>query len=340
MRLDEKPVVGITMGDPAGIGPEIVAKALSNSELYDISRPLVIGSAAMIRQAAEALGLDVKVNGIMSTEDALYTPGTIDVYEATEVLPNLVETGLVQASAGQVAFDCIKTSIKLGMAGEIDVVATAPINKEAIKAAGIPFIGHTEIYADITNSAYALTMFAVKNLRVFFLSRHLSLRNACAHVTKENVLETLHQMKAELSKLNIENPKIAVAALNPHAGDGGLFGDEDQREVAPAIQQAVKDGINAVGPVPADSVFHLGLQGRYDAILSLYHDQGHIATKTLDFERTISVTLGLPFVRTSVDHGTAFDIAGRGIASSVSMEEAIRLAARYSMLQKGLVSGI
>ncbi|WP_407308964.1 4-hydroxythreonine-4-phosphate dehydrogenase PdxA [Desulfosporosinus sp. SB140] len=333
--LNQRSVVGVTMGDPAGIGPEIVVKALANKRIFDIAKPLVIGNAEILQKMIAQLGLELRVHPVQRAEEAQFQYGVVDVIEATPVTSDLIKMGEIQKLGGQAAFDCIKKSVDLGLAKEIDVIATSPINKEAIKEAGIHFIGHTEIYQELTGAEYALTMFAVRNLRVFFLTRHLSLRQACKQVTTSNVLESLIQIKIELSKLGFDNPKIAVASLNPHAGDGGLFGDEDQREVSPAIAEANRLNINAVGPIPADSVFHLGLQNKFDAILSLYHDQGHIATKTLDFERTISVTLGLPFIRTSVDHGTAFDIAGKGIASCVSMEEAVILAAKYSIMQKG-----
>jgi 4-hydroxythreonine-4-phosphate dehydrogenase len=216
------------------------------------------------------------------------------------------------------------------MSGLVDAIATTPINKESIKAAKIDFIGHTEMLAALTGVNNPMTMFQTRNLRVFFFSRHLSLRQACDAITKDRLVECLQECDHALRRLKESSRKIAVAGLNPHCGEHGLFGSEEGREIEPAIAEARKLGIDAVGPVSADSVFHQALQGRFDAVLSLYHDQGHIATKTLDFERTISVTLGLPFIRTSVDHGTAFDIAGQGKASAVSMIEAIRLAAVYS----------
>jgi 4-hydroxythreonine-4-phosphate dehydrogenase len=330
----EKPIVGITMGDPAGIGPEIIAKALTKETVCAATRPIVIGKTDIFERTIANLGLALKVNAVQDPKEAKFVPGTINVFDATPVTFDSIQPGVIQKLGGQAAYDCIQNSIELALAGKIDAVATAPIQKEAIKAAGVQFIGHTEMYEELTGAAYALTLFTVRNLRVFFLTRHLSLRKACEEIKQDKVFEFLVNVQKELARLGMENPKIAVAALNPHAGDGGLFGKEDQQEVLPAIEKAREKGIDVVGPVPADSVFHLGLQGKYDAILSLYHDQGHIATKTLDFERTISITLGLPFIRTSVDHGTAFDIAGKGVASSVSMEEAIILAAKYCLMQK------
>ena len=208
--------------------------------------------------------------------------------------------------------------------------ATPPINKESLKAAGVPFIGHTEILAHIANVRDPLTMFEVRGLRVFFLSRHVSLRKACDMVTYDRVLDCIERATKALARLGVSGT-MAVAGLNPHSVEHGLFGDEEMKAVTPAIEEAKRRGLDVTGPVGADSVFHLALQGRFASVLSLYHDQGHIATKTLDFERTVSITNSMPFLRTSVDHGTAFDIAGKNIASAVSMVEAVRVAAKYAL---------
>ena len=215
------------------------------------------------------------------------------------------------------------------MARKIDAIATTPINKESLRAAKIDYIGHTEILGGLSGASDPLTMFEVDDMRVFFLTRHLSLRDACDAVKKERVLQYIKRCTKALEQLGVRG-KMAVAGLNPHSGEHGLFGWEEVREITPAVEEAQKEGYDVVGPIGPDSVFHQALQGRYQAVLSLYHDQGHIATKTYDFERTIAVTLDMPFLRTSVDHGTAFDIAGKGIVSAVSMTEAIRLAAKYA----------
>ena len=238
--------------------------------------------------------------------------------------------GKVQAQCGQAAFEYIKASIELTMAGKAAAVATTPINKESLKAAHVPYIGHTEIFGDLTSTKDPLTMFQVHNLRVFFLTRHLSLIDACRAVKKERLVDYIGRCTSALKLLGLKNPSMVVAGLNPHCGEHGLFGNEEDAEVVPAIEEARKQGFNVSGPNPADSVFHFALKGAWDAVLSLYHDQGHIATKMVDFERTISLTLGMPILRTSVDHGTAFDIAGTGKVSAVSMVEAIRLAAEYA----------
>ncbi|MDX1359407.1 MAG: 4-hydroxythreonine-4-phosphate dehydrogenase PdxA, partial [Clostridia bacterium] len=238
--------------------------------------------------------------------------------------------GKVAGNCGKAAYDYIVKAAELGMSGEIDAMATTPINKESIKAAGIDFIGHTEMLAHLSNTNDPLTMFQVRNMRVFFLSRHLSLRDACDAVKKDKIVDYVKRSISALEKLGIGNPKLAVAGLNPHNGEHGMFGDEEILEITPAVKVCIHEGLNVVGPIPGDSVFAMALEGRYDGVLSMYHDQGHIATKTVDFERTISLTIGMPFLRTSVDHGTAFDIAGKGMASGVSMYEAIRLAAVYA----------
>ena len=328
-----RPVTAITMGDPAGIGPEIVVGAMLDKELHECCKPFVIGSIAIMDRAAKVLGRELKYNKIEDPEQAKYEYGTIDIMETGDYDTDSIEWGKVQKLAGQMAVDWIMKSIELGMSKKIDAVSTAPIHKEAIKLIGVKEPGHTEIYQHQTNSPYALTMFSCHKLRVFFVSRHMSLVDACHYATKEVVLENVVNIDKELRKIGIENPLIAVAGLNPHNGDHGLFGTEEITDLEPAVKEAQKMGINAVGPCPADSVFHIGKSGKYDAMLSLYHDQGHIACKTLDFEKSVTLTFGLPFIRSSVDHGTAFDIAGKGIADEVSLIESTKVVAEYAAKQ-------
>ncbi len=328
-----RPVTAITMGDPAGIGPEIVVGAMLDKELHECCKPFVIGSIAIMDRAAKVLGRELKYNKIEDPEQAKYEYGTIDIMETGDYDTDSIEWGKVQKLAGQMAVDWIMKSIELGTNKKIDAVSTAPIHKEAIKLVGVKEPGHTEIYQHQTNSPYALTMFSCHKLRVFFVSRHMSLVDACHYATKEVVLENVVNIDKELRKIGIENPLIAVAGLNPHNGDHGLFGTEEITDLEPAVKEAQKMGINAVGPCPADSVFHIGKSGKYDAILSLYHDQGHIACKTLDFEKSVTLTFGLPFIRSSVDHGTAFDIAGKGIADEVSLIESTKVVAEYAAKQ-------
>jgi 4-hydroxythreonine-4-phosphate dehydrogenase len=245
------------------------------------------------------------------------------------------ENGAVSGMCGKAAYEYIAKSVELAMARKVDAVATTPINKESLQAGGVPFIGHTEIFGALTGVADPLTMFETRGLRVFFLSRHVSLRKACDMVTKDRIVDYVKRSSAVLKKLGVTTGTMAIAGLNPHSGEHGLFGDEEVNEVFPAVKELQAAGYQVAGPVGADSVFHLALKGVYNSVLSLYHDQGHIATKTLDFDRTISITGGMPILRTSVDHGTAFDIAGKNIASEVSMTEAILLAAKYSSAFRG-----
>lgn len=325
-----RPVIGIPLGDPAGVGPEIIVKSLNIAEIYELCRPVVIGDVAVLEQAMKFCGVKLAVNKIAAPVEGKYTFGSIDVIDLANVDTARLEIGKVQAMGGQAAFAYIKKTTELALAKEIDAMATTPINKESLKAAKVNYIGHTEILEDLTRTKNPLTMFQVFDLRVFFLTRHVSLRRACALITADSIYEFIQRCVKALEVLGVKNPKLAVAGLNPHSGEHGLFGDEEVREIEPAIAKAKADGINVLGPVPADSVFHFALKGKYDAVLSLYHDQGHIATKMVDFERTISITNNMPFLRTSVDHGTAFDIAGTGKVSEVSMVEAIKLAALYA----------
>jgi 4-hydroxythreonine-4-phosphate dehydrogenase len=332
MNNQQRPLIGITIGDPSGIGPEIVAKSFATDRLSRKVRPLVIGSAAVIRREIAGLALRIKVNAVAAPSQAKYEAGTLDILDIDNIAPD-VPYGRVSAENGKASYDYIKKSVELASAGLIDGVATAPIHKEAIHGAGIPYIGHTEMYAGLTGTASVLTMFHVNKMRIFFLSRHLSLAKAVEYVKYDNVLRTVKQCDSAMKYLGFQNSRIAVAALNPHGGENGLTGDEEVKELAPAIKAAVAAGVNAFGPVPADSVFLLFAADKCDAVLSLYHDQGHIAAKVHDFSKTVSVTIGLPFIRTSVDHGTAMDIAGKGIADAISMEESIAVAGQYASIR-------
>ncbi len=322
-------IIGIPMGDPAGIGPEITAKSLMNEEMYDICRPLVVGDKQVFAKAIEIVEGNLEINVITDPKDGKYEHGTVDFIDLENINMDEFAYGEVQAQCGQASFDYIEKVVELANNGEVKAIATTPINKESLTAAKVPYIGHTEMLEDLTNTKDPLTMFQVQGMRIFFLTRHLSVKDAIDQMTKERVRDYLTRCDKALQRLGVDERKFAVAGLNPHSGEGGLFGNEEVDEITPGIEAAQKDGIDVVGPVPADSVFYQALNGRYDAVLSLYHDQGHIAAKMTDFHRTIAITNGLPFLRTSVDHGTAFDIAGKNIASSVSMEECIKLAAQY-----------
>ncbi|BEO97647.1 4-hydroxythreonine-4-phosphate dehydrogenase PdxA [Fusobacterium nucleatum] len=324
-----KTKIAIPMGDPAGVGPEIVVKTAVSKEILDLCDLVVIGDKKVLEKATEICQVDLKIHTIKNVEEGKYEKGILNVIDLENVDMNTLEYGQIQGMCGKAAFEYIKKCVELAMEHKVDAIATTPINKESLKAGNVNYIGHTEILGDLSNSRDPLTMFEVDNMRVFFLTRHMSLRKACDAITKERVLEYIERCTKALKQLGVSG-KMAVAGLNPHSGEHGLFGDEEVKEITPAIEEAQKLGYDVVGPVGADSVFHQALQGRYAAVLSLYHDQGHIATKTYDFERTIAITLDMPFLRTSVDHGTAFDIAGKGIVSAVSMIEAVKLAAKYA----------
>ena len=287
--MKEKPIVAITLGDPAGIGPEIVVKSLANPNIYEVCHPIVIGDSVVIRQALTLCHQSLKINVVEKPNIGKYEVGYIDLIDLQNIDISQLHQGTIQASCGKAAYEYIETAVKLAMAGEVNALATTPINKESLRAAGINQIGHTEILAALSQADDPLTMFEVRGMRVFFLSRHVSLRQACDLVTKERMLNYIIRCAETLKKIGVTEGTMAVAGLNPHNGEHGLFGDEEVKEIEPAIKAAQAQGYQVVGPIGADSVFHQTLQGHYNAVLSLYHDQGHIATKTLDFERTISI---------------------------------------------------
>lgn len=311
-----RPAIGITIGDPAGIGPEIVVRAVADDAVRAAADVVVIGDGWVLRRAMEATGVTV----VFEPESS---PRLIDLANVDHRL----QWGKVQATAGAAAGQYIERGTQEVLAGRLDGLATAPLSKEALWRAGYRYPGHTEMLGALTGRPDPLTMFLVRNLRIFFLTRHLSLRDAVDRVTRERIAGMLPRIDEALRAIGFAHPRIAVAALNPHAGEGGALGVEDQEQIAPAIAETRARGVLVEGPVPADAVFAQGLEGRYDAVLALYHDQGHIAAKTVDFHGAVSVTLGLPFIRTSVDHGTAFDIAGKGVARAESMAAAILAAA-------------
>ncbi len=325
-----KPIITIPIGDPAGVGPEIVVKALVSDTVKNTADCIVIGDKKIIDKAIALTGVKLKVHLCKDSKSTDFSDGVINLIDLDNIDMSSFSYGKVQAMCGQAAYDYIECSIKLAMSGEADAVATTPINKEALHAANVPFIGHTEIFGALTNTKDPLTMFETNGLRVFFLTRHLSLLQMLGQIRKNKIVECAKECLAALERLGVTGGTMAVAGLNPHCGEHGLFGWEEVNEITPAVEQLKAEGYNVAGPIGADSVFHQAAQGRYSSVLSLYHDQGHIATKTLDFERTISITNGMPILRTSVDHGTAFDIAGKNIVSEVSMIEAIRLAAKYA----------
>lgn len=326
----EKSIIAVPIGDPAGIGPEIVLKALSEKTIYDVCAPVVIGDKNILEQAMSFSGVSLAMNVIDTPQEGKFQHGTIDVIDLNNINMATFKLGEIQGMSGQAAYEYIAHAIRLVQEHKAGSLATPPINKESLQAGDVPYIDHTAMLSAFTGVEDPLTMFEVRSLRIFFMTRHLSLKDAIGEMSKERVHDYLLRCDHALGRLGITNRNIALAGLNPHAGEGGLFGREEIDDLQPGIAEAQKDGVDAIGPVPADSVFHQALNGKYSAVLSLYHDQGHIAAKMADFERTVSITNGLPFLRTSVDHGTAFDIAGKGIASGVSMIECIKAGAKYT----------
>lgn len=341
----ELPIIGISMGDPAGIGPEITAKAFAEKSVYEICRPLVIGDAAAMKQAVEIAKVKLKVNPIEAVADAKFEYGTIDVIDLKNVDVNVLVHGKVSAMAGNAAFEAVKKVIELAMADEVDATVTGPINKEAMNDAGFHYTGHTEIYAEFTKTKDYTMLLVDKNLRVVHVSTHVSLRQACDNVKKERVLAVIKLAYDTMKNFGIAGPRIGVAGLNPHSGEGGLFGWEEEKEIVPAIEEAHLMGINAEGPVPPDTLFSKAKGGQYDIVVAMYHDQGHIPLKVVGFNWNeqekkwssvsgVNITLGLPIIRTSVDHGTAFGKAGKGTATHESLLHAIEYAARFAVQRK------
>lgn len=326
----KKPLIAVPIGDPAGVGPEIVVKSLASGELKDVADCIVVGDRQVMENAVKICGADLKLNVVEEPEQGDYREDVLNLIDLANIDQKEFAFGVVSPMCGRAAYQYIEKSIQLAMDRKADAVATTPINKEALHAADIHYIGHTEIFGALTGTEDPLTMFETNGMRVFFLTRHVSLRVMLDMIKKDRIIDYVKRCTEALRRLGVEGGTMAVAGLNPHSGEHGLFGDEEVKEIAPAVEELQKMGYDVVGPVSADSVFHQCATGKFNSVLSLYHDQGHIATKTLDFEKTIAITNGMPILRTSVDHGTAFDIAGKNIVSAVSMIEAIRLAAKYA----------
>lgn len=350
----KKPIVGITMGDPAGNGPEITIKALAHADLYGRCSPIVVGDAAILEQAARFVGRpDMKIHRCEKVSDALFTPGTVDVLHM-DLIEDVgrFELGKVSIEGGNAAFQCVRKVIQLAQAGEVDATCTNALNKEAMNKAlefykgersdgHTHFDGHTEIYATYTNTQKYTMMLAHHDLRVVHVSTHVSLREACDRVKKARVLEVIEIANQACKDMGIPAPRVAVAGLNPHCGENGLFGTEEIEEINPAIEEAKAKGINVLGPIPPDSLFSEALGGWYDIVVCMYHDQGHIPLKTVGFVydreakswkavEGVNITLGLPIIRTSVDHGTGFALAGKGTSNELSLVNAINYAIRMA----------
>lgn len=318
--------IGITMGDPAGVGPEIILKAFKNNHFKKTNRIIIIGDLKVLKKANEKLNFSVSFNKLDDNLIDEYQTGKLNVINLNNVdIKNLIP-GKISKNAGKAAVEFVLKAIDLAMNNKIDAVVTAPINKKAIQTAGFKYPGHTEIFAEKTGTKdYAMMLYSDK-LNVVHVSTHMSLLNACKSLKKERIEKVIRLANNSLKRLGIDNPRIAVAGLNPHAGEQGLFGKEEINEIKPAVDNAKKNGINVYGPIPPDTVFVKTVEGKYDIVVVMYHDQGHIPVKLLGFDSGVNVTLGLPIIRTSVDHGTAFDIAWEGKAYDTSLVKAVEIA--------------
>jgi len=325
--MPEKPIVAVTMGDAAGIGPEIIAKAFAKSNIKKICRPIVIGDSEAVRQGIKIAGVGpMDVNPIKDVKEAKYNPNFIDVLDLDNIDLSKVKSGQINVEAGRASVEYVLKAIDLAMKKKIDAITTAPINKFAMYKAGYNYEGHTEILADKTKTKDYAMIFLSDSLWLALVTTHIALKHVPKHVTKEKILSTIKIVDSLVKTLRLKKAKIAVAGLNPHAGENGLFGKEEIREIKPAIEEAKKLGIKVEGPISPDAVFYLANAGMYDVVVAMYHDQGLIPFKLLSFNKSVNVTVGLPIVRTSVDHGTGYDIVGKGWANPGSLIEAIKVA--------------
>lgn len=329
------------MGDPASIGPEIAIKALQSDAVTSICRPIIVGDAGVLKFTAEHFGWKMPIHAVGDVREALFLPGTIDVLDMRTVDMKKFAWGEISAMAGHASFEAVRKVIELALAGEVAATVTGPINKKSINDAGHHFAGHTEIYAHYTGTSKYGMLLVEDNLKVIHVSTHVSLRQACDLVKKDRILAVISLLQDGLVRLGEKNLKIGVAGLNPHAGDSGLFGTEDDQEILPAVLEARKRGYDVEGPVPPDTLFAKAAMGAYGGVVAMYHDQGHIPFKLAGFKwnaekqrmdsvKGVNITMGLPIIRTSVDHGTAFEIAGKGIASPDAMILAIEAAVQLS----------
>lgn len=321
-----KPIIGITMGDPAGVGPEIIMKSLKDAQLYESRKPFVIGDAVILERADQFVRTGLRIHKIASLSEAQFQPGTVDCLDQGLVSADL-PIGQVSAEAGHAAFSYLKKAIELANAGAIDAICTAPLNKEALHKGGHIYPGHTEILAELTGTEDFSMMLSAPKLKVIHVTTHVGIIDAVRMINPERVYKVIRMAHETLQKAGYAAPKIAVCGINPHAGENGLFGyGEEEEKVIPGVKRAQEEGIQAFGPLPADTLFFRATRGDFDIVVAMYHDQGHGPIKVLGLEAGVNITVGLPIIRTSVDHGTAFDIAGKGIADEQSLKEALRQA--------------
>ncbi|TJZ62139.1 4-hydroxythreonine-4-phosphate dehydrogenase PdxA [Sphingobacterium olei] len=336
-----KPIIGITMGDPASIGPEIALKAVLNPHIHEICRPLLVGDGAVFEHIATVLGMKLTIHRIQQVSEAKFELGTVDVFDLKNTDMAKITFGEISAEAGKASFESVTKVIDLALKGEVEATVTGPINKKSINEAGHYFAGHTEIYAHYTGTKKYAMLLVEDNLKVIHVSTHVSLRQACDLVKKDRIVEVVDLLHHGLISLGETNLKIGIAGLNPHAGDSGLFGTEDDEEILPAVVEAKSKGYDVEGPIPADTLFSKAATGHYGGIVAMYHDQGHIPFKLTGFKwnaekkqmdsvKGVNITMGLPIIRTSVDHGTAFEIAGKGVASPDAMILAIESAVQLT----------
>jgi 4-hydroxythreonine-4-phosphate dehydrogenase len=326
-----RPLLAITMGDPAGIGPEVILKALRHEEVYARARPLVVGDARILARAQGWVGgAPLAIEVVSKPAEGSYKPGTLTLLDLHNVNPTEVPPGQVNAVAGKAAVEYVFTACDLATVGKVDAVVTAPLNKEAMHLGGYKYPGHTELLTERTGAKKVSMLLVGPSLRVVHVSTHVSLQEAIRRVTRARVREVIEIAQQSCRALGIAQPRIAIAGLNPHASEGGLFGNEEANEVVPAIADARADGLNVSDPMPPDTIFLRAVKGEFDIVVAMYHDQGHIPMKLLAFDSGVNVSMGLPIIRTSVDHGTAFDIAGTGKARDESMLAAIEVAVQMA----------
>jgi 4-hydroxythreonine-4-phosphate dehydrogenase len=337
--MTSAPVLGVTMGDPAGVGPEIIARACAESAVRSTSRPVVIGAASIMQEALRLVDSPLALHAVTDVGECRWATDTLECLDLANVEPATLPRGAVSAAAGRAAYAYIERAVALAQTRAIGGIVTAPVNKEALAAAGVAHSGHTEILAELSGPRDYAMLLMGRELRVIHVTTHVALRRVPDLVTRERVLRTIRLAQRTMEGLGQPRARIAVAGLNPHAGEEGLFGDEEQRAILPAIEAARGEGLLVTGPLPADTLFSRARGGEFDIVVAMYHDQGHIPVKTLGFEYDevsqrwtglsgVNVTVGLPFLRVSVDHGTAFDRAWKGIANHESMVEAIEVAVR------------
>ena len=327
-----RPVIGITMGDPVGIGPEIILSALNDPAIYEVCRPVAIADLKILHTAQKCIDSRLHIRPVEGPESGTYRYGSIDVMNLSELDPEKIEWGRPTVETGRAMVHYITAAIDLACQGRLGAITTCPINKSAMRIAGFDYNGHTELLADRTKTDNFAMMLTGDKLRVVLVTIHIPLKNVCAMLSKESIYRTIKiTASALMDRFGYKSPRIAVAGLNPHAGEGGMFGDEEKHIILPAVQHARSKGLNVAGPLPPDTLFYHAANGQYDAVVCMYHDQGLIPFKLIHFADGVNTTLGLPIIRTSVDHGTAYDIAGTGKANPGSLVAAIKLATEQAL---------